>query len=301
MRIERLDEVKLFRDGAGSFLLADEARPNLLLGILDTLERHPDVYEEHRMWLIRDGAAVVGAALRTPPFNLVVARPSADGAIDHLADTLREQGEELPGVTGADPEVRSFAEAWTARNGGTWRRKVGMGVYELTDVADVPRPEGAARPTTEVDRWLLTEWISVFAVDIGDAAPPAMRDLDQLARMVDARLPSDDRSGYWLWSVPDALGTPVAVAGFSGATGTGIRVGPVYTPAEHRRRGYATALVAEMSTWLIDGRYRACFLFTDLANPTSNAIYERIGYRKICEALDIVFETTPEGTDHHSG
>jgi hypothetical protein len=64
----------------------------------------------------------------------------------------------------------------------------------------------------------------------------------------------------------------------------------VYTPREHRRRGYATALVAEQSSWLLQSGHRACFLFTDLANPTSNAIYERIGYRRVGEASQFTFD-----------
>ena len=89
-------------------------------------------------------------------------------------------------------------------------------------------------------------------------------------------------------------GEPVSLAGWGGPTPNGIRIGPVYTPPELRGRGYATALTAELSQRLLDGRLfeggrRFCFLYTDLANPTSNAIYERIGYRRVAESAEIVF------------
>ena len=95
-----------------------------------------------------------------------------------------------------------------------------------------------------------------------------------------------------LWEVD---GASVSLAGWGGPTPNGIRVGPVYTPPELRGRGYATALTAEVSQRLLDGRLfvggrRFCFLYTDLANPTSNAIYERIGYERIAEAAEIVFD-----------
>jgi predicted GNAT family acetyltransferase len=103
--------------------------------------------------------------------------------------------------------------------------------------------------------------------------------------VVDRRLEGDDE-GLWLW---DDDG-PVSMAGFGGATPNGIRIGPVFTPSERRGRGYATALVAAFSEWLLRRGRRFCFLFTDLANPTANRIYEQIGYRRICEAAEIVFE-----------
>jgi predicted GNAT family acetyltransferase len=89
-------------------------------------------------------------------------------------------------------------------------------------------------------------------------------------------------------------GEPVSLAGWGGPTPNGIRIGPVYTPPELRSRGYATALTAELSQRLLDGRLyqggrQFCFLYTDLANPTSNAIYERIGYRLAAEAAEVVF------------
>ena len=82
---------------------------------------------------------------------------------------------------------------------------------------------------------------------------------------------------------------PVSLAGFSGPTPTGIRVGPVYTPPPHRRLGYATTLVADLSQWLLGQGYRSCFLYTDLSNPTSNHIYETIGYRQVAEAVEYGF------------
>jgi predicted GNAT family acetyltransferase len=90
-------------------------------------------------------------------------------------------------------------------------------------------------------------------------------------------------------------GEPVSFAGWGGRTPNGIRVGPVYTPPELRGRGYATAVTAELSQGLLDGRLfdggrQFCFLYTDLANPTSNAIYERIGYRRVAESAEVLFD-----------
>ena len=104
--------------------------------------------------------------------------------------------------------------------------------------------------------------------------------------MVDHRLGAND-AGLVLWED----GEPVSVAGYGGRTPNGIRVGPVYTPPELRGRGYASALVAGLSTMLLAEGRKFCFLYTDLANPTSNRIYEQIGYERVCDSAAIAFES----------
>ncbi|HEX5951185.1 MAG TPA: GNAT family N-acetyltransferase, partial [Actinomycetota bacterium] len=103
--------------------------------------------------------------------------------------------------------------------------------------------------------------------------------------MLDARLAADD-AGYWLW---EDGGQVVSTSGYGSPTVGGIRIGPVYTPPEHRRRGYATILVAELSRWLLGQGRRACYLYTDLANLISNSIYGKIGYRRVCDSAEIRF------------
>lgn len=84
-------------------------------------------------------------------------------------------------------------------------------------------------------------------------------------------------------------GQPVSLAGYSGPTPHGIRVGPVYTPPAQRGKGYASACVAALSRLLLDGGRAYCFLFTDMGNPTSNPIYQAIGYRPVCDVDEYRF------------
>jgi uncharacterized protein len=70
----------------------------------------------------------------------------------------------------------------------------------------------------------------------------------------------------------------------------GIRIGPVYTPPALRRRGYASALVTELSRRLLDSGREYCVLYTDLANPTSNRIYQEVGYERVCDSAEYVFD-----------
>jgi predicted GNAT family acetyltransferase len=107
-----------------------------------------------------------------------------------------------------------------------------------------------------------------------------------VGEIVDRRLESS-RGGFALWDDADAT---VSLSGFGGETPTGVRIGPVYTPPALRRRGYASALVAELSRRLLDSGRAYCFLYTDLANPTSNRIYQDVGYERVCDSAAYVFE-----------
>ena len=162
-----------------------------------------------------------------------------------------------------------------------------QGVYALEEVAPLPAVPGAARVATTDDRDLAIRWWIAFGEEVLHEGGPGRDDAEA---NVDYRF-SSDRSGMLLW---EDGGRTVSVAGWGGPTPNGIRVGPVYTPPELRGHGYATAVTAELSRRLLDGRLfdgrrRFCFLYTDLANPTSNAIYERIGYRRLCESAEISF------------
>ncbi|HSL12035.1 MAG TPA: GNAT family N-acetyltransferase [Actinomycetota bacterium] len=285
MQVERIDEPEAFLDVAGPTLARDEARHNLLLGVTHTATRHREMYPAFQGWVVRDADGIAVASVRTAPFSAIVGMPRDEQALATLADAWAEDVPDLAGITGALPEIRAAADALTARTPVRADVRVAMGVYELTNVSTVPRPLGRTRAATEHDRELLNVWHRAFADDIGEGGSPQMRDPERIATAVRARLAGHvTDAGFWFW---ERDGRPVAMAGYSGSTRTGVRVGPVYTPSQHRGHGYATALVADLSSWLLAAGRRACFLYTDLANPTSNAIYERIGYRKICEALDI--------------
>ena len=193
------------------------------------------------------------------------------------------EGQELPGVVAAIPEVEEFVGAWTA-------------AYDVDADARVPardlraaRGDGGAsahggpRPVTPEDRDLVIAWMLAFAEEV----LPEDTDRERHVRLVESRLEATEDAGLWLW---EDDGGPVSISGYGGSTPNGIRIGPVYTPPERRGRGYATSLVAEQSRWLLGTGRTLCFLYTDLDNPTSNALYRRIGYRMIAEANEVRFD-----------
>jgi uncharacterized protein len=275
-----LDDAAEFLREAAPLLLPNEARDNLIFGIAGSIVTDPSRYAERRFWLVVEGDRPVAAAMRTPPFNLILATPRDFAALPALVAGIED---ELPGVVGARPEVDEFIRLWAERHDVTSRVQREQGIYALETVQPVPRPPGASREATPDDRPLLLEWFIAFGEEVLEADDPGRL---EAVKVIDHRLGADD-GGFLLW---EDEGEPVSIAGWSGPTPNGIRIGPVYTPPELRGRGYATALTAELSQRLLDSGRRFCFLFTDLANPTSNAIYERIGYLRVGESAMVAFD-----------
>ena len=276
-----------FLERTRPLLLSDEARHNLILGIAGTLVEHPDAYRAAYLWLVEHDGEAVCAGLMTPPFNAVVSAEREEGALTVLAHGVRERSISLPGVTGALPESDRFAQAWTRETYDRASRHMTQGIYALTQVRPAPACSGRPRRAEGADRQLLLDWVGAF---IDETA--VLADREHMERSVDRRLMAADE-GLWLWDD----GGPVSMAGFGGATPNGIRVGPVFTPPVLRGRGYATALVASLSDWLLRRGRRFCFLYTDLANPTANEIYRRIGYEHVCDSADIRFEASAGATE----
>lgn len=287
MEVLRYDDPASFRRDGAPVLLADPARNNQPIAILQVLQDQPEVYPTFHLWMaVRDGQPK-GLAMQTEPYGVVLAEPLEDEAVDALADAVVVDAGPLPGVNGNLPWADRFAECLTTMTGRIAERILNEGVWELTTVADVPTPDGAARLATPDDRELLRRWMRAFA---DEALPPDQPRRDDAGTdlVIDLRL-AGRGCGYWLWEDP----TPVSVSGHRDIPGVGSRIEPVYTPPQHRRRGYATRLVAELSAARLALGDPACFLTTDMANLASNAIYARIGYVKVCEAVEYTFHREP--------
>jgi uncharacterized protein len=228
--------------------------------------------EDGCLWVrVYDGDDLAGVALRTPPFELLVSALSPEAA-EAVAGALA--GRDLPGVRGIEAGTGTFVPAWHARTGDHAERTMAQRMYELDTVISPVGVPGRLRVATADDAPLASSWSHAFHDEaIGAGHVSSVRD-DRVHGWVAQGI-------VWLWEVG---GTTVSMAMARPSAVRLPRVSLVYTPPEHRRRGYAGAAVAALSQHLLDTGAQGCMLFTDLANPTSNSVYQRIGYRPVADA-----------------
>jgi len=272
--------MKLFSD-AGQFLervqpflMRSEAEHCLILGLLDSLRAGEQWGTEPPLMAVsEDNGEVAAVVLMTPPHNLILSWIADDSTIDAIADELRAKSVAIPGVNGSADIARKFALRWSQLSGCTFRVQMAQRIYQLSRVTKQARAAGRIREPNQSDEALMRKWRAAFSVDAEGM------DVDEAEK--NAALPLRKSRHLVLWEVE---GTPVSMAGYSGSTPNGIRVAPVYTPPENRGKGFAGACVAALSQKLLDDGRKFCFLYTDLANPTSNHIYQTIGYEPVADA-----------------
>jgi GNAT superfamily N-acetyltransferase len=280
VQIESFDSADAFLARAHDFLAAHEAENNLTFGIAGTVRSNPHAYGagDPVFAVAMVGQRVVGTVLRTPPFDLVFSLIEDDRAVEAFAAHVATVDPAAPGVNAARPVAMALATAIGERTGG--RRpvvNVEERIYRLTAVIP-PRPApGRLRTAAEPDRALLARWLYAFGVEALPHQDPPDADL-----LADRWL----KAGRTMYIWEDG-GRPVSITGIGGTTPHGFRVGPVYTPPELRGQGYASSLVAGCTQAELDKGRTLAFLLTDLSNPTSNAIYQRIGYEPVSDILVI--------------
>lgn len=276
--VRRYRDPARFQRDVEPFLLVQEAANGLPLGLLRALQsgEYRDPYLAAVTRRAKDGRTVLAAvAMRAPPYHLILCEPADRDALPVLADDVSESlaGGRLPGVLGPEGAAKAFAKLWADRTGAKARLEVAQRIYRCDRVEPVTGVPGRLRLVVDADRPLVRAWALEFH---DEALPGTPFDADEATERWFA---SPARSLY-LW---EDRGNPVSMVGASGPTPNAIRISAVYTPAEHRRRGYASAATAELTQRLLAEGRAFTTLFTDLSNPTSNAIYQRIGYRPVLD------------------
>jgi RimJ/RimL family protein N-acetyltransferase len=293
--LEFIDDPAAFLEAAGDLLAARPVESTVVATVTARLRADaaagrplPDGFP---MWwlVVRDeNDAVVGAAMRAAPFapHPPYLLPMPDGAARDLARTLHARGEHVGGVNGALPAVEEFAAETSRLTGGNYRVAEHTRLHELRSLHVPTPPQGLARlaRADEVDQVLA--WYDAFGRDAADQAgradehPGHVGDSESMLRRI-------EEGTVWVWE--DEIGTVVHLTGASAPMFGVSRIGPVYTPRDRRGRGYAGATVAAVSRHLLDIGARVC-LFTDQANPVSNALYERLGFRGLVDQANVLID-----------
>lgn len=286
MSFEFVDDPSVFLSEAHEYLIADPVVTTVIATVTARYVAGRASDSPYCWWvLVRDDhGQVVGVGMRTAPFApyplYLLPMPDEDAVA--LARALQERGEEVGGVNGALPAARLCADETARLAGTTAEVEEHVRLFELGELVVPTAPPGRLRLATRDDASLCLAWFRAFAVDAAEQAgregAHAMEEFS--LEMIETRI---DDGVIWLWV--DESGTPVHLTAANLPANGVVRIGPVYTPKTHRGRGYASRAVAEVSRAHLDQGLRCC-LFTDQANPTSNKVYEAIGYRPVVDMVN---------------
>ena len=235
------------------------------------------------MATISDENGILLTAIMTPPHNITLYATDNNinpDAINCLIDELKDR--EIPGVMTEKTLAEKFTREYITRKGFTSKTTMSQRIYELTEVNPEIIKIGKIRLLNENDMHFFPYWAEAFyAAKIYGKKDMA---IPQNAEHYLYRL-----SAKKLYVLEDN-GIPVSMAGFTREMQTAIGVAFVYTPTYYRGKGYATSIVSQISQLALDKGFAKCVLYTDLVNPTSNSIYQKIGYMAICDSLQIKYE-----------
>jgi GNAT superfamily N-acetyltransferase len=274
-------DVASYLASAGEFLRSRPAEHSVLLTVSEAVRiGGPGTFGDDLPlfgWYAEDGGPVTAACLHTPPYPVALtAMP--DLAAVALARSLAGDGRTVAGVGGPPGPARAFAAAWQRQTGQPARVSRHERLYRLGElVPPDPPPSGQARLAAAADTALLLAWLTAFRREADPGGAPVRRE------MVDERI---SYGGLTMWETGDG---PVSLAGRTRAVAGQARIGPVYTPPEHRSRGYGGAVTTAVSQQALAIGVAEVLLHTDLANPTSNALYQRLGYQPVADRVLLRF------------
>ena len=274
------DDVAAYASAVHDLMMQDPVRCTVLASVLAGLLRHgPAAYGTDPPVLAwwSAGDKVRAAALRTPPYGLQVSSLPDQAASELAAKIAAGHDTALNAVAGDEASVTAFVTAWSAATGASSHVSRRMRLYRLGTLVPLdPAPAGAARVATAADAAVAYAWHDAFAAETGQRSSARAVIDDQL-----------DAGRMVLWEAQDG---PAAIASLTPVLNGVARLGQVYSPPATRGRGHGGAVTVAASRLARERGASEVLLFTDLANPISNGLYLRLGYRPVEDRVEISFE-----------
>jgi predicted GNAT family acetyltransferase len=263
-----------FFELVGPFLLRNEVENSQPLGIARSFV--DTATHDGLMFSVESGADVVAVAVKSPHRNLVVTR-APEPAMRALANYLFAYALPVPGIVAPLDTAHDFSRAWKALTDLDCTQRIALRLFQATRVNEVAPAKGYFRYAQRNDQELIESWLHAFIDECN---------LDRFESIRDRVMQMINLSNVGLWECEENT----SMAAITRRSDRGAHLSWVYTPKPHRGKGYATACVAELCKRELEHGKQYCTLFTDLANPTSNAIYQRVGFEPVCDSVDLVFK-----------
>jgi Predicted acetyltransferase len=288
MQFKLYTNVNEFYKDTYDILMCHEAQNMIPLGniIIGHEGKDKTGWRDSANWVmatVSDTNGIQLTAIMTPPHNITLYATDNIinlNAVDCLIDGLKDY--EIPGVITEKNLAEYFAEKYTAQKGLSSKVAMNQRIYELTTVNPEIKQFGNFRLLGEKDMHFFPYWLEAFHA----AGCYGKTEMSIPQNEEEYRYRLSKKKLYVL----EDNGIPVSMAGFTREMQTAIGVGLVYTPPYYCGKGYATSCVAKLSQLALDKGFTRCVLYTDLANPTSNSIYQKIGYVPVCDSLMLEFE-----------
>ena len=287
MQFKQYTCVNEFYNATYNVLMRHEAQNMIPLGnlLIGYEGKDKESWRDPANWYmatVADESGILLTAIMTPPYNIALYATDNKinaAAIECLIDGIADQP--IPGVLAVKSLAQCFAEAYTTPKSMTFEIVTNQCIYELTEVNPEIPLIGTIRLVEEKDMPFFPFWCeSAFAeFEYGKTTMNIPYDITQCHYRI------AKRNTYIL----EDNGIPVSLAGLNREMQNVIGVGPVFTPPYYRGKGYASSCVAQISQLALDRGFTRCVLYTDLANPTSNSIYQKIGYKPICDSVMLKF------------
>ncbi|MCU5471915.1 GNAT family N-acetyltransferase [Bacillus paranthracis] len=269
------EEIVNFKEEVTPFLEKNELENNLILGVLQMV--HQPIF----MGIAKQGEEIAVVFLQTEEKKQIIVATSemAEEDIVELAKKLAEVYPNVPGLIGNKKIVQRLAEEIAVLENKKTTVAMEQGIYELKQVKKKWNGDEVFREVNSDELTLIEQWIYQFCEDVN--LPTTKEEAKQTAHTL--------ITNHRLFGL-EVDGKLVSVAAKTRPTKNNITVNFVYTPKEERKKGYASNCVAALSQRMLDEGYKTTTLYTDLANPTSNKIYQEIGYEQIAESVLIFLE-----------
>ncbi|MFN7455552.1 MAG: GNAT family N-acetyltransferase [Pseudobdellovibrionaceae bacterium] len=277
MQVQNLD-LEPFIENAFTFLAIHPAMNSLMMGLAESVKQ--GVGGPSEQMIVRQNEEIQICTFATPPHNLILSHGELC-AIPFLVKHLSQSPRNFKGVVGPKDLSHAFAHEWTSKTQDRISGVFEQMIFELIQVIPPRESEGESVAMKPEHLSLIESWYKAFV----DEALPHEPITQEQARLASERLLERRTLRYWMVD-----NEPKSMAVFSRRSQFGVSIGAVYTPPQERGRGYASNLVAAMSQEALDSGKPALFLYTDLRNPVSNAIYQKIGYRPIGASSHILFK-----------
>jgi predicted GNAT family acetyltransferase len=285
MKITYHSDISMFTNLVDSFLQQNEAENNLLFGILSRLKNNIHTYsdtEKPVFITVSKNNKVELVSIRTPPHNQLLSYTDKLNTINFLVDELSKIASDLPGIMGFKAGALRFAQRWVLKNNISYKLDMHERIYQLDKVNKETLGPNHFSLAIPDEKKLLLNYLEAF---IKEALPKTSP--EEIKRSQKRLELAIENQKVYVLKIKEKI---VSMVQRAGETPNGQTINMVYTPPAERRKGYATETVAKVSQKILHEGKKYCFLFTDLTNPTSNKIYQTIGYKPVIDMDVYLFE-----------